>query len=272
MTKQAEDFIAEMLPGALGSERRYGIPACITIAQAALESGWGAHTPGNNMFGVTVGDGWEGKDHNLKTVEEEKGEKVTTHQRFRFYESRKESLEDYTKILSEKKMYAGVLIAKDGKSYTEEDAYHVAHVLQKAGYCPGHDYAKQLINIIKRYKLAEIKSTQIPAVLPDATTLCKEINNCKPYDQQTGINREIEIANRHEAFDKLGWPRAKVDTLPGGVRGNMALAILQSAATTVHDPLMDTTGVAMIKPATDHPVPAPILRQNFPIKRFDAGK
>lgn len=33
-------------------EQATGVPAELSIAQWALESGWGAHTPGNNCFGI----------------------------------------------------------------------------------------------------------------------------------------------------------------------------------------------------------------------------
>jgi flagellum-specific peptidoglycan hydrolase FlgJ len=37
---------------AVRSERLYGVPAELSVAQAVLESGWGARMPGNNCFGI----------------------------------------------------------------------------------------------------------------------------------------------------------------------------------------------------------------------------
>lgn len=45
-------FIERIAPMAMVNMRIYGILASVTIAQAALESGWGAHAPGNNLFGI----------------------------------------------------------------------------------------------------------------------------------------------------------------------------------------------------------------------------
>lgn len=57
--KQA--FFAALLPAAVESEKRYGVPAEVTLAQAALESGW-ARSPigGYNIFGIK-GSGPAGK-------------------------------------------------------------------------------------------------------------------------------------------------------------------------------------------------------------------
>lgn len=46
-------FFHALLPAALESERKYGVPAEVTLAQAALESGW-AKSPigGYNIFGI----------------------------------------------------------------------------------------------------------------------------------------------------------------------------------------------------------------------------
>jgi flagellum-specific peptidoglycan hydrolase FlgJ len=46
-------FLEALRPAAEESERRYGVPAAVTLAQAALETGWGrAIIPGFNIFGI----------------------------------------------------------------------------------------------------------------------------------------------------------------------------------------------------------------------------
>ncbi|HEX4164299.1 MAG TPA: glucosaminidase domain-containing protein [Bryobacteraceae bacterium] len=49
-------------------ERATKIPAELTVAQWALESGWGAHQPGNNCFGIKAYPGCFGIQ-SLETVE-----------------------------------------------------------------------------------------------------------------------------------------------------------------------------------------------------------
>ena len=45
------------------------IPYKLTLAQAALESGWGEHSPQHNFFGIKCGKTWEGKKQLLTTTE-----------------------------------------------------------------------------------------------------------------------------------------------------------------------------------------------------------
>lgn len=54
MTKQ--EFLAAAIPAAKSASKKSGLPAGITVAQAAIESGWGTSklsTTGNNWFGIT---------------------------------------------------------------------------------------------------------------------------------------------------------------------------------------------------------------------------
>jgi hypothetical protein len=60
LTPQQSQFLSRVTPAAMASERLYGIPACVTIAQAILESatpklGWGSSVlfrVANNPFGI----------------------------------------------------------------------------------------------------------------------------------------------------------------------------------------------------------------------------
>ncbi len=52
-TKQ--EFISAVAPGAIAAQRKYGVPAAVTIAQAIEESGWGQSSlaaKDNNLFGI----------------------------------------------------------------------------------------------------------------------------------------------------------------------------------------------------------------------------
>ena len=61
LDKQA--FYSQYAQVAIEQQKRYGIPASITLAQMGLESGFGTSTPArrsNNFFGVKVGSSWTG--------------------------------------------------------------------------------------------------------------------------------------------------------------------------------------------------------------------
>ena len=50
-----KEFVKKYHPFALETERKTGIDARFTLAQAALETGWGKSAPGNMFFGVKAG-------------------------------------------------------------------------------------------------------------------------------------------------------------------------------------------------------------------------
>lgn len=50
-TLRTQRFPSDILTAAQHTERMFGVPACVTLAQWALESAYGKHSPGNNPFG-----------------------------------------------------------------------------------------------------------------------------------------------------------------------------------------------------------------------------
>ncbi len=45
-------FLTLAADAAVASEKMTGVPASLSLAQSIFESGWGAHTPFNNVFGL----------------------------------------------------------------------------------------------------------------------------------------------------------------------------------------------------------------------------
>jgi flagellum-specific peptidoglycan hydrolase FlgJ len=82
--KDKKAFFEALLPGAIESEKKYGVPAEVTLAQAALESAW-ARSPigGYNIFGIK-GSGSQGSV-NVQTKEFYKGRYVTIRDNFAKY-------------------------------------------------------------------------------------------------------------------------------------------------------------------------------------------
>lgn len=77
-------FFEALLPAALESERLHGVPAAVTLAQAALESGWAASPIGGyNIFGIK-GSGPAGSKI-VSTQEYLKGKWVTIKDKFALY-------------------------------------------------------------------------------------------------------------------------------------------------------------------------------------------
>ncbi len=114
-----EAFVKRYLPYARKTEVATGISAIFIVAQAALESGWGRSSIGNNVFGITAGTHWTGKKqlrstieyHDTKTVQypevisitwdaARKKYKYLVKRYFRDYDSIEEAFLDHAKILS----------------------------------------------------------------------------------------------------------------------------------------------------------------------------
>ncbi|MFN8671299.1 MAG: glucosaminidase domain-containing protein [Candidatus Sericytochromatia bacterium] len=90
-------FFKALLPAALESERKYGVPASVTLAQAALESGW-AKSPigGYNIFGIK-GKGPAGTV-NVQTKEYLNGKWVTIRDNFAKYNNFYEAVMNHGKV------------------------------------------------------------------------------------------------------------------------------------------------------------------------------
>lgn len=128
-------------PVARENMKKTGVPASVTLAQAALETGWGASTIGDakNLFGIK-GTGPAGSI-SVPTKEFINGRMVTVRDSFRKYHSWQESIEDHGKLLLNSR-YSPALRYKN-----DPDRY--AHAIHDAGYATDPNYASKLISIMK---------------------------------------------------------------------------------------------------------------------------
>jgi flagellar rod assembly protein/muramidase FlgJ len=126
--------------------RRTGVPASITLAQAALESSWGKDTPGCNLFGIKADISWRGPVVLVDTHEYIKGVRTAVKDPFRAYSSWLDSMLDHAKFLQSNPRYHDCFKQIDGAGW--------ARALQAAGYATDPDYAKKLISIMRDYNLA----------------------------------------------------------------------------------------------------------------------
>lgn len=95
--KDKQAFFAALLPAALESEKQFGVPAEVTLAQAALESGW-ARSPigGYNIFGIK-GSGPAGKT-SVNTKEFLNGRWVSIKDGFAKYNNFYEAVKSHGKL------------------------------------------------------------------------------------------------------------------------------------------------------------------------------
>ncbi|GAA3408410.1 glycoside hydrolase family 73 protein [Paenibacillus hodogayensis] len=138
-------FITAIAPLAVDGQIRIGVLASITIAQAALESGWGMAAPGNNLFGI------KGTGQDIVTGEYADGRFVTVKDGFRMYASWEESIIDHSRYLLANSRYRA---AGFWERCAELDYRGAARALQTAGYATDPNYAGKLIALIEANYLA----------------------------------------------------------------------------------------------------------------------
>lgn len=139
-------FISMLAGAAQACQKRTGIPASITLAQAALESSWGSRAPGNNLFGIKADRGWTGPTVDVPTHEVINGKRLAITCPFRRYSSYAESMLDHAQFLLKNQRYAPCFKEVDGKGWARQ--------LQACGYATDPDYANKLIDIMRGRNLA----------------------------------------------------------------------------------------------------------------------
>ena len=139
-----EAFARELWPHAERAAKRLNVAPEAIVAQAALETGWGAHVPQRrdgsssyNLFGIKAGSSWGGDSVVKATLEFEAGAAHREHARFRAYDDVAQNLDDYSDLLASNPRYAAVR-DKGG------DIGGFADALQASGYATDPAYAAKL--------------------------------------------------------------------------------------------------------------------------------
>jgi hypothetical protein len=128
-------------PVARENMRQTGVPASVTLAQAALETGWGASSIGDakNMFGIK-GTGPAGTTR-VSTQEFVNGRMITIQDNFRKYSSWQQSFDDHARLLQNSRYGYALQYKNNPDRYAQE--------IHKAGYATDPNYASKLISIMK---------------------------------------------------------------------------------------------------------------------------
>jgi flagellar protein FlgJ len=148
-------FFKELLPEAEAAARELGLDPKLLLSQAALETGWGKHTPRRgdgsdsyNLFGIKAGSSWRGPRVANSTLEYEQGIPVRKIDHFRAYSSYKESFRDYVGLLRDNPRYAQAM------EQTHNPKQYMA-ALQKAGYATDPNYAGKVLSIYQQWRHAD---------------------------------------------------------------------------------------------------------------------
>jgi flagellum-specific peptidoglycan hydrolase FlgJ len=90
---------------------KFSVPASVSIAQWAVESEWGKHSPGNNPFGMKPRKGRNDPQQMLMTTEFIKGKKVRIPQPFREFSSIVEAFDAHAELIATAPVYAPAMAA-----------------------------------------------------------------------------------------------------------------------------------------------------------------
>lgn len=134
-------FFEEAAPLAMEHQIKYGIPASVTLAQLAHESGWNMNA--QSPFGIkTDGKGQKGVDYFVAHDD-------TPHDKFKKYDGIEAAFEDHSRLLVKGKPYVSLrtLGPTDYQSWTKG--------VKKCGYATDDEYTKKLNDYIAIYNLSK---------------------------------------------------------------------------------------------------------------------
>ncbi|MDR1645965.1 MAG: glucosaminidase domain-containing protein [Tannerellaceae bacterium] len=185
-----EAYVKQYSSLAVGHQKKYHIPASITLAQGILESGGGLSElarKSNNHFGIKCHADW-------------KGEKVyhdddRRNECFRKYKNVEDSYEDHALFLTGSARYAN-LFKLDIKNYRGW-----AKGLQESGYATDPAYANRLIKLIEDYELYRYDSGRTadapaaPKETPEPAVVRRPAHNT--------LGLDYIYAEENDSFDRI---------------------------------------------------------------------
>jgi flagellum-specific peptidoglycan hydrolase FlgJ len=141
-----------MVPAAQASQKQYGVPASVTLAQCILESGWGTtklSLQANNFFGIKAEHRNDPNTYvEFQTAEYVKGAKVMIEADFEKYPSVEASFTDHARLLATSCRYAPAMGCRTNPQL-------FSHQLQTCGYSTSPTYGASLYSLITDYKLTQ---------------------------------------------------------------------------------------------------------------------
>ena len=144
-----KDFVNRMLPSITKAANALGVHPAGLLAQAALETGWGQHTPRNadgsssfNLFGIKAGNEWAGARATVDTIEVSNGVATPKRAAFRAYGSIEDSVNDFANLLKNSPRYKEAIAAGgSAQAYIES--------IGKSGYATDPEYGNKLNQILR---------------------------------------------------------------------------------------------------------------------------
>ena len=136
---------ADVIAAAKSGQAQWRVPAAVSIAQWAVESGWGAHMPGNNPFGIKASPGYAVQT--FATHEVIHGHSVPCDLKFAAFDSLQQAFECHAKLIATAPVYAPAMAA------LPDLAKFVT--LMGAHYATAPDYAAKILAVIAQHNLTQ---------------------------------------------------------------------------------------------------------------------
>jgi flagellum-specific peptidoglycan hydrolase FlgJ len=168
--KKKYEFPLEVIQAAVASMNKWHVPASITLAQWALESGFGKHMPSgsNNPFGMKARKGDDFVE--AKTKEAIGDEEITVTAKFRKFVSIAEAFDEHAKLLATSKAYAKAM-----KAANDPDKF--ADALTGV-YATDPHYGQKLKDKMKTYELYRYDKPDKPLTILDYLKLVLQETAC----------------------------------------------------------------------------------------------
>lgn len=139
-----EEFLRTYASIAMEQQRKYGIPASVTLSQMAWESGWGNSElarKGKNFFGIKASREWLAEDRPYSLHDDDR-----KNEKFCNYASVEESVDHHSRLLMSDRY-------RRCRQYKPTDYHGWLVALKKAGYATDGSYVQSCERIIRKYKL-----------------------------------------------------------------------------------------------------------------------
>ena len=152
-------FTDDVIIAAMASQRVWAVPASVSLAQFALESGYGTHMPpgSNNAFGIKALKGQPSVTVNTREVIN--GKSVIIKAAFRKFDSMADGFDAHARLLATKGVYAPAM--EKWKAGDLEGGIR----LMGAKYATDPSYAAKLLSLIGAQSLAQYDK---PMPFPDS--------------------------------------------------------------------------------------------------------
>ena len=145
-----QEFIDQIAPDAMACHLKTDIPASFTIAQAALESGWGTSKTAamaHNLFNIKADKSWHGPVYQMSSTEYVGGNNVLVPANWRMYLDWLSCMNDRAAFFRANPRYA--------KCFSETTGEGWCRAVAAAGYATDPDYAQKLIVTIRARNLTQ---------------------------------------------------------------------------------------------------------------------